>query len=256
MVNLNTNLFGQASSSSNIPERTGDIRKIHIKDKLLSLGFEISDFTLGDFDYIGEFTAKKQRSPDSDLYKEVGAFFRPNYERGLLISALIKKYDVKSYLEIGYGRGYSCFCASKTMFDLGRGTVTTVDPNLNKEQVESLASVFPTDWLELVSFYKETSDNFFQQVKDNYDMIYIDGDHRYDQVKRDWENSEIRANKVVLFDDYHLPGKNQKDIEVSSLIDSIDNDSKELIIQDRRIFLDDRGYKDEEIDYGQVLIIK
>ena len=30
--------------------------------------------------------------------------------------------------------------------------------------------------------------------------------------------------------------------------------NKELIIMDRRIFFDDRRVKDEDIDYGQVLI--
>ena len=37
-------------------------------------------------------------------------------------------------------------------------------------------------------------------------------------------------------------------------IDEIEGLEKELIIMDRRIFLDDRLMKDEEIDYGQVLI--
>ena len=60
----------------------------------------------------------------------------------------------------------------------------------------------------------------------------------------------------MLFDDYHLPGKTQKDMEVSNLVDQIADDSKELIIMDRRIFLDDRQYSDDKIDYGQVLLTK
>ena len=56
-----------------------------IQEKLDELGFSLDDFVLGDFDLIGEYCAKKQRGRDSDLYKTAGAFFRPNYERGLLI---------------------------------------------------------------------------------------------------------------------------------------------------------------------------
>jgi len=257
MVNLNTDLFESSSPvQEEIPQRTGNIEKVHIKDALKTLGFEISDFSLGEFDYIGEFTAKKQRPPDSDLYKNVGAFFRPNYERGLLINALIRKYDIETYLEIGYGRGYSCFCAAKTMSELGRGRVHTVDPALDKSQIENLSNVFPHEWFEKISFYKETSDNFFKSNTEKFDLIYIDGDHRYSQVKKDWENSRERFNKVILFDDYHLPGKVQKDMEVSSLVDSLDYERKELVIQDRRIFLDDRGWSDDEINYGQVIITK
>ena len=43
-------------------------------------------------------------------------------------------------------------------------------------------------------------------------------------------------------------------MEVSQLVDTIENDSKEMIIADRRIFFDDRGYSDDQIDYGQVIL--
>ena len=59
---------------------------------------------------------------------------------------------------------------------------------------------------------------------------------------------------MVLFDDYHLPTKQQKDIEVSRVVNAIEEYEKELIIMDRRIFVDDRGLSDEDIDYGQVLV--
>ena len=210
---------------------------------------------LGLFDEIGELTAKKKRSPDSDLYRSAGAYFRPNYERGLLIYSLIKKYNVKSYLEIGFGRGYSCFCAAMALAETG-GQVVTVDPFLDENLIQQLKRIFPNNWVEIISFQRCTSDNYFLHNNNKFDMIYIDGDHRYDFVKRDWENSRERFEKLVLFDDYHLPGKLQKDIEVSSLIDSIEDYEKQLVLMDRRIFLDDRGYKDSEIDYGQVILTK
>jgi len=259
MINLNKDLFANPTSVGSIPARTGKIKKVKIDNKLKELGVEIEDLSLGKFDYVGEFTAKKQRDPNSDLYHSVGAFFRPNYERGLLIYTLIKKYNMMSYLEIGYGRGYSCFCAAMAMNELGRGSVHTVDPALDMTQIKNLGNVFPEEWFKKINFIKSTSDEYFKQTpveEGMFDMIYLDGDHRYDVVKRDWENSQNRFRKAILFDDYHLPGKHQKDIEVSSVVDSIEDDSKELIIMDRRIFLDDRGYTDNQIDYGQVLITK
>ena len=69
----------------------------HIKDKLNELDFPVENLSLGDFDVIGEFTAKKTRGPESDLYKKVGCFYRPNYERGLLIYSLIRKYKIHKY---------------------------------------------------------------------------------------------------------------------------------------------------------------
>ena len=255
MVNLNSSVFQQATQE--IPPRTGDIEKEGIRETLKSLGSPVEDIVLGNFDYIGEFTAKKQRTPDKKEFKTAGAFFRPNYERGLLISALIKKYDIETYLEIGFGRGYSCMCAAMTMEQLGRGQVITIDPALEEANLQRLGEVLPKEWFTRIKFFKATSDQFFAEEKDlSFDMAYIDGDHRYEAVKNDWENVKKYNPKVVLFDDYHLPGKNQKDMEVSSLVDQITDASKKMIIMDRRIFLDDRGYTDDMIDYGQVLMVR
>jgi predicted O-methyltransferase YrrM len=241
--------------SSESSPRTGDIEKVMIQEKLKELGHPVESLSLGKFDYIGEFTAKKQRSPDSENFHSAGAFFRPNYERGMLIYSLIKSQKLESYLEIGYGRGYSCFCAAMAFSELGRGSITTVDPAFNEDQVRSLASVFPQGWFSMIEFQKGTSDEFFAaQPPRDFDLIYIDGDHRYDFVKRDWENCKERFKSYLIFDDYHLPGKVQKDMEVSAIVDAINDYNKELIIMDRRVFHDDRGYSDDQINYGQVLV--
>ncbi len=255
-MDLTKNMFGNSFLKNDVPPRTGDVNKILIKDKLSELGISLDDISLGDFDAIGKFTAEKTRSRGSDLYNEVGAYFRPNYERGILIYSLIKKFKLETFLEIGYGRGYGTFCAAMAFSELGKGKVITVDPNLEEENIRPLASVFPEDWFKHIEFNKSTSDTFFLENDSNYDFIYIDGDHRYEQVKKDWENSKNRYNQFLLFDDYHLPGKVQKDMEVSNLVDSIEDESKQLIIMDRRIFFDDRRIPDKDIDYGQILLTR
>jgi hypothetical protein len=234
------------------------MKKIMIKEKLKNLGVHLEDIVIGDFDIIGEYTAKKNRTPDKEQYKTAGCFFRPNYERGILMYYLVRKKNIKSALEIGFGRGYSVFCMAKAMCDHGiDGKITTVDPNLDENFLNHLSKIFPKEWFDKIEFVKNTSDNYFLENKDKkYDFIYIDGDHRYEAVKNDWENSKDKFTKALLFDDYHMPSKRQKDIECSKVIDDITEFEKELIIMDRRIFFDDRRIKDEDIDYGQVLIEK
>ena len=45
------------------------INKKHILKKLEEYDFSIDNISLGDFDFIGEYTAKKNRAAGSDLYK-------------------------------------------------------------------------------------------------------------------------------------------------------------------------------------------
>lgn len=231
----------------------------HIRQKLSELGYPVESLSLGDFDVIGEYTAKKSRSPSSPLYRTSGCFFRPNYERGLLIYSLIRHFKVRSYVEIGFGRGYSAVCAAKALEDEGMPSdakVLTIDPNLDKQQLQNLTRVLPAAYLNRIEFFPGKSEEAIPRLIGDFDMVYIDGDHTYEAVKRDWLMCKDRWQKVILFDDYHLPGKVQKDIECARVIDEIDDPTKELIVMDRQIFQDDRNLKDDEIDYGQVLMTR
>ena len=229
------------------------MKRINIKEKLKEIDFDLESVPLGDFDYIGEFTAKKNRDRNHPLYHTTGFFFRPNYERGILIYALISKFKIDSYLEIGFGRGYSALCAAKAMIDSGiDGSVTTVDPNLDEKFLEHISQYFPTTWFQKIKFIKAFSQEVIPNIESNFELIYIDGDHRYEAVKSDWEMLKDRYSKFLLFDDYCQ--RKQKDIDCSRVIDEIEDPSKELIVMDRRIFFDDRRMSDDEIDYGQVLL--
>jgi predicted O-methyltransferase YrrM len=219
------------------------LKIINIKEKLKEINFNIEDIHLGDFDLIGEYTAKKNRSRGSDLYKKAGCFFRPNYERGILIYSLIKKYDIKSFLEIGFGRGYSTFCAHHAFDDLKiDGTVTTIDVNFNNELIQSIFNnnIFPNNWLEKTSFLKGKSTDILPTLQEKYDLILIDGDHSEEGVEFDWNHTKDKFNKFLIFDDYHIPPKNDPGIQVTPVVNRIENFNKEAIIMDRQIFVDDR----------------
>lgn len=232
------------------------MKTTHIRQKLIDLGRPVESFVLGDFDALGEFTAKKSRDRSSSLYRSTGCFYRPNYERGLLINALIKHYHVRSYLEVGFGRGYSAYSAAMALEEMGgSGRVTSIDVKFDRTHLNNLQTALPSQWSERIDLIEGKSVDVVPRLAD-FDMIYIDGDHTYNGIKADWEVCRDKWKSVVLFDDYHLPTKVMKDIECSRLIDEINDDTKELIVMDRRIFLDDRGYTDDQIDYGQVVMTR
>jgi hypothetical protein len=230
------------------------MKHININDKLLELGVDPATVPMGDFDYIGEFTAKRDRAPGTENYNKFGAFYRSNYERGILIYYLIRKHGLTSMLEIGFGRGYATFCAARAFHDAGvQGEIITVDPAFDEKFLQALSQVLHKEWFKYVKFIKGTSQQVLQQFDNRkFDLIYIDGDHSYEGTKHDWEWSKERYTKFCLFDDYHLPSKDDPGIDCARLIDEIEDPTKELILMDRRMFFDDRRV--EKLDYGQVLL--
>lgn len=83
-----------------------------------------------------------------------------------LLNALVKKHNLKSYLEIGTQK---------------RGN------NFNKIECDDKYCVDPD--IKAEADFIGTSDDFFEQNTRKFDLIFIDGLHHADQVKRDFENS-------------------------------------------------------------------
>ncbi len=85
-----------------------------------------------------------------------------------LLNALIQKYGLKSYLEIG---------------------VQNPANNFDKVRLPSTSKVGVDPECDSFNILPETSDKFFEHCSRVFDLIFIDGFHEKDQVKRDFENS-------------------------------------------------------------------
>lgn len=230
---------------------------IFIKEKLAQMGVSLDDISLGDFDVIAEYTAKKRREPNSELWRKFGAFFSPNRERGILIYELIKKHKLTSYLEIGFGRGYSALCAAKAFHDLGNGgEVMVVEPYVDDDHMNMLSKTFPEQWLNRLQVARASSQQVLPQLQGKFDLVYIDGDHTKEAVKFDFENLKNKFEYFMLLDDYRVDDP-QTSIEVAEALEEVEMNDKwkvELVKMDRRLFMDDRGVKDEDLKYGQILL--
>ena len=89
--------------------------------------------------------------------------FTENFYRWDLIEYLIKKNNYKNYLEIG--------CDKNQLF--------------SKVNIDNKIGVDPVSGGNV----RKTSDDFFKENKSSFDIVFIDGLHTYEQVKRDILNS-------------------------------------------------------------------
>lgn len=80
---------------------------------------------------------------------------------------------------------------------------------------------------------KEESENFFLKNNKNFDVIYIDGSHYYDDVKKDYNNSikSLNKNGILICDDFlWFQYENKKDNPLVAILESFYKYKDELDI--------------------------
>jgi len=92
-----------------------------------------------------------------------------------LVCWVVKSQRAQTYLEIGVFKG--------STFDMVKPLVKRAIGVDIKNRL-----TYPCE------FYEMTSDEFFKQFHDKVDVIFIDGDHRFEQLKKDFENSLLLLN--------------------------------------------------------------
>jgi hypothetical protein len=176
------------------------------------------DYNLQDF-YVLSNATSHATIPDTETLEM-------NFQRGILLYALIGYKRPETILEFGTGGGFSALCMAKALCDFKiDGKIYTIDrigndektyrlyqlPNSekpskrkvsNKENWESTVS---SNIIEKIIPIKGYSGVVMNKVHfKNIDFCYIDGVHTYDGTKHDFFSFlKLASNSFsVLFDDY------------------------------------------------------
>jgi hypothetical protein len=111
------------------------------------------------------------------FYKKINYDFDNNLTRSLIVNNIIDRKKYETYLEIG--------CDKNILF--------------NSVKIKKKIGIDPVSGGNL----RMTSDSFFKNNQNKFDLIFIDGLHQYEQVKRDVYNSLkfLNDHGVILLHD-------------------------------------------------------
>jgi hypothetical protein len=203
-----------SSVSSNLKHKHPEVRQV--REFVQSLDVKLPP--IEEFWTLGDATALRVRQD--------GTFFRSNYERGILLYALVAKHRPNTVLEFGTGRGYGSLCMAWAMCDFGiTGTIHTIDmvspskrfkwpiiwPGSDEANVRYLSrhdvwqEVAKSSWMKHIDNMVGLSGAVMQSYSGRpVDFAFIDAGHGYRSVRHDFIMSLHHASGSigVLFDDY------------------------------------------------------
>jgi SAM-dependent methyltransferase len=120
----------------------------------------------------------------------------------------LKDRKIEHYLELGIGNGgsFEMICeylpylkSAYAVDDLSYGHLI----NQNQEEIEERIGRLRTNRNAEFKFFNMSTDAFFNKPGGAYDCVFIDADHTYESVKKDFENSKKRLNGggIIVFHD-------------------------------------------------------
>lgn len=195
-------------------KNTKNVKEISINEYIKNFKITIPDEK--------EFLKLSKIMPVNPKHSE-GGFV--NFERGMLLYAIISKLKPKTVLEIGTAEGYSTLCMAWAMSDNNiDGKIYTIDPKshdlpiertiilddgkISKQNIstdELWKKFTKPEWLKKIQVITGYAGEVLDKTEfPKMEFGYIDGAHFFEAVKHDFYGFLKIADKKfsILFDDY------------------------------------------------------
>jgi predicted O-methyltransferase YrrM len=157
------------------------------------------------------YTSDRLKGTESDNPVPINAITRISIEQGAMIHKLICDHAIERSLEIGFAFGFSTIWILDALRSRDGGRHIAVDPfekidwgGIGLYQVGRLSPKASFDWKEDFSIHALSD---FIRHEERFDFIYIDGNHRFDDVVVDFYLSDqiLKPGGLLVLDDMWMP---------------------------------------------------
>jgi predicted O-methyltransferase YrrM len=159
---------------------------------------------------ISMYNRQDQMGSDGKMYKlDAAAKILP--EQGMCLYNLCKKIKPNRTLEIGFANGYSTIFFLASIKSIGMGYHVAMDPfeisdwhGIGLKKVEELKM---DSFFRFVPEYDLFGLPDLARAKQKFNVIFIDGDHRFDYIFLDFTLADyiIADNGYIIFHDLWMP---------------------------------------------------
>lgn len=203
--------------------------------------------SVDDFICIGDLTAIRNKG---------SLKYRKNYERGILLCALVEYFGLHRMLEFGTGRGYAAACVS---------SLTSIEEvvTIDKEKPRQAKALMRQAGVSLdnISFITANANQLQpKSIPGTFDLFFIDAQHDGASVRSNFElcSKKARDKFVVVFDDYR-----NKFPSVKKQIDKIGSLDQKILVHTDGWLISNPGIKvakDADVvregrEYGSGLVV-
>jgi predicted O-methyltransferase YrrM len=178
---------------------------IKIRDQIKSASPHLHQRTL---DVLADmYSAEKLFGTEANGPITINKNIRISIEQGAMMNRLMRSYSVKRSLEIGFAYGFSTIWMLDALRSRSSAFHVAIDPweehtfhGIGLGQVKRLGFGVRFEWTKNFSMHA-LSDQIRKGEK--FDFIYIDGNHKFDDVIVDFylSNQLLRPGGLAVFDD-------------------------------------------------------
>lgn len=148
-----------------------------------------------------------------------------------LLKALSRKYNVKSYFEIGTWRGESV----ANVAEIVPHCLTLNLPDLelfylgNSDDYVNMHRFFSKSVANIEHIFGDSQSFDFSNYNKKFDLVFIDGDHHYESVKKDTKTAlELikDENGIIVWHDYAFEPETVRWSVLAGILDAIPKDKQ------------------------------